>query len=428
MRWIKIKRTALFLIMSSLLSSLFMNCSGGKPFEAVTTGSNSSSSSGVLTVPTPQASATPVPGVTVTPTPVAVSNGVLIAQDFSQFSVTPNSVVRYGTITSYVQMTLGGDAWCTANFFGKDPAPSETKACYLMSGSLTSPTPTPTPKPTPVATPVSTPKPTPIPTPVATPVSTPKPTPIPTPVATPTPAPTTVSPPAQAAGYKLVFKDDFDSLSLNRSQQAPFDNSTWFQGFPWDLGSNPGTFDITASVLTINSKAGGGTQLNSISRDNKFGRAWTYGYFEARLKWNIIDGNFPAFWLFSSEHAVGGDYENGIQHWCEIDIFEGQGLDPHTFYGTIHDWVNFNNNQNGNNQYPVPGDMNEFHTYGVLWTSSLVTWYYDDKPVMSAPVPEICTRQKLEMIIGSQRGGWSNSPNTTGDMKTVVDWVHVFQK
>lgn len=357
-----IKYFTTLIFTSIILSTFFLNCGGFTSMGGNTQASLSSSGSAASTVP---------------------KQGTFIANDFSEFMVTANSVVQYGADSSFVTKTLSGDSWCTANFFGEDPSPGVTKACYLVSGSVVGPNPSPTP---------------------------------------------TVTPPAQAAGYKLVFKDDFDSLSLNKSQSAPYDDSTWFQGFPWDLDSNPGTFTIADSILTISSGKGDGTQLNSISRDNKFGHAWTYGYFEARLKWNVIEGNFPAFWLFSSEHAVGGDFENGVQHWCEIDIFEGQGHDPHTYYGTMHDWLNFNSAQNGNNQYTVPGDMNEYHTYGALWTPTQVTWYYDNTAVMSAPVPEICTRQKLELIIGAQRGGWSNAANTTAEVHTTVDWVHVFQK
>jgi len=117
--------------------------------------------------------------------------------------------------------------------------------------------------------------------------------------------------------------------------------------------------------------------------------------------------NWAAFWLFSAAHAQGKDTTSTGSEWCELDIFEGWGQS--IFLGTIHDWVyttssGLTNNQNTNNYQTLPGnpDLTQYHVYGVLWTPSAVTWYFDNAAVMSWPTYAICQSQQLFMILGAQ--------------------------
>src|SRR5207249_2536737 len=76
---------------------------------------------------------------------------------------------------------------------------------------------------------------------------------------------------------------------------------------------------------------------------------------------------------------------------AEIDAFEGQGSEPTSFYGTLHlnscGCYGVSDQQNGNNWSNVGVDLTAgFHTYGMLWTATTITWYLDGKALMSAPV------------------------------------------
>jgi hypothetical protein len=120
------------------------------------------------------------------------------------------------------------------------------------------------------------------------------------------------------------------------------------------------------------------------------------------MKWTGGNGAWPGFWLFSYRHATNDAYpsvnpvcaQNGepVSH-CysgELDAFEGQGSQPRGFYGTIHrnscGCYGVGDQQNGNNYDDTGIDLTaDFHTYGMLWTSSTVSWYLDGKLLHSAP-------------------------------------------
>ena len=142
------------------------------------------------------------------------------------------------------------------------------------------------------------------------------------------------------------------------------------------------------------------------------------------MSWNTIPANWAAFWLFSIAHAQGTDTTPTGEEWCELDIFEAFGNGNEV--GTVHDWVLSNgtitNTQNTNNYQPLNGiDMSQFHIYGVLWTPSTITWYFDNQAIMSWPTPAICQTQQLFMILGTQV-----HPPQTSNVFTNVDWVHVY--
>ena len=115
-----------------------------------------------------------------------------------------------------------------------------------------------------------------------------------------------------------------------------------------------------------------------------------------------------AIWLFSLAHMFGTDTTSTGNEWCELDIMEQTGPGApisvnSNFVGTVHNHVytssnyQYTNNQNTNSYQPISGfDETHWHIYGVLWTLSTITWYLDDKAVISWPTPPICqTHKKL---------------------------------
>ncbi|MGA3342396.1 MAG: glycoside hydrolase family 16 protein [Methylocella sp.] len=247
---------------------------------------------------------------------------------------------------------------------------------------------------------------------------------------------------AQAAGYtNLVFDDEFSTLSLSPNGSGIYN---WYSGL-WYEVPNPSS-DITPRPVPSTSRCRGSTSALSLTETmtdphatsvTTFNRGagpstlFQYGYFEARMQMvptNSLNPNqnWAAFWLFSAAHAQGKDTTLTGNEWCELDIFEGWGQS--IFVGTIHDWVyatssGLTNNQNTNNYQTLPGnpDLTQYHVYGVLWTPSAVTWYFDNAAVMSWPTYAICQSQQLFMILGAQV-----HPPQTETISTRVDWVHVF--
>ena len=148
------------------------------------------------------------------------------------------------------------------------------------------------------------------------------------------------------------------------------------------------------------------------------------------MKWDPVTGSWPAFWIIPVE-GMNGASETG-----ELDIFEGQGATPYTYYGSIHDWRNGSDvaNNNGSNTYQLSNtvDLSQYHTYGALWTPGHVVWYFDDQPILSASTPAIFDSQNYYLIIGSQEGANWSYGNMSGvsasSLPLNVDWVHVWQQ
>jgi beta-glucanase (GH16 family) len=118
----------------------------------------------------------------------------------------------------------------------------------------------------------------------------------------------------------------------------------------------------------------------------------------------------------------------------ELDAYEGQGSEPQSFYGTIHRNSSGDygvaDQQNSNNWQPAGVDLtSDFHTYGMLWTATQITWYLDGKPLMSAPVYD-STNQPMFLLLQMWIGGWTMDPDSTTPttLDTQVDYVQVWQK
>jgi len=244
------------------------------------------------------------------------------------------------------------------------------------------------------------------------------------------------APALEAQGYKLVFADDFDTLDLGSGDSKAH---TWYSGV-WFSPEEPEPTNISAnkSILSLTWSSAQGpadTSITTLSRDKRKFKAWRYGYFEARMRWEPVKGAWPAFWLIPVQDATGQDIYNGTKRSGEIDVFEGQGEQPHTFFGTIHEWTNSHTDQASRNnafQLPSDTDMSQFHTYGALWTPGNITWYYDNRPLHSEPTPPIFDQQDFFMVLTMQEGrNWKNgdlSGVTAPRMTLNVDWVKVWQK
>jgi hypothetical protein len=241
-------------------------------------------------------------------------------------------------------------------------------------------------------------------------------------------------PPPQVPSYSLVFYDDFTNLDLSPDGSGQY---SWYKGLWWEAVPSSFSASVASSVLDLTWSSGQSppeTTLSSCSADGLHCRAFRYGYFEARMKWDVSTGAWPAFWMIPVQ-ATWDATEAG-----ELDIFEGQGdaANAHTFFGTIHDWVTTNGtavdvaNSNAHNYYVVPGvDFSQWHTYGVLWIPGRVTWYLDDKPILSVPTYPIFDLQDYYLLLSAQEGANWTAGNTSGvtasSLNLYIDWVKVWQ-
>ena len=236
-------------------------------------------------------------------------------------------------------------------------------------------------------------------------------------------------------GYTETFRDDFAQLN----------QTVWTDHAFWDGEPAAGTVHITGGVLNVESRRTGGYPFTSVTSGPEWHQGtvkkdWLYGYFEARMRFTGGKGSWPAFWLASSAWSRNPWSGSGPQ--CplldnnyELDIFEGQGDEPQTFYGTQHNntggWCGIPDTRNsgiGN----VANLYGNFHRIGVLWTAAGVSWWIDDtqvgvtRPLLSGG------DQRLYLILGMEVCGWDASNQcdaSTADIRrSEFDWVRVWQK
>ncbi|HTA43053.1 MAG TPA: glycoside hydrolase family 16 protein [Bryobacteraceae bacterium] len=244
-----------------------------------------------------------------------------------------------------------------------------------------------------------------------------------------------IAPPTQASGYHLVFNEDFRNLDLSPDGNG---EHTWYEGVWFNQKHAPmSNISPTSSGLTLVWRRGQeafDTSITTLAKNLRHSRSWRYGYFEARMKWDTVRGAWPALWLIPVPTPDGKATWKDTGESGEIDIFEGQGDQPHTFFGTVHDWINLHDHPSGNNAFPLPSGTNfdQFHSYGLLWTPGKVTWYFDNQPLHSEATPAIFDHQDYFVVASMQEGEDWKANNLAGvsatQMTMTVDWIHIWQK
>ena len=278
--------------------------------------------------------------------------------------------------------------------------------------------------------------------------SPPPPDPDPTPCAPP-PAPG----PIAGQGYELRFSDCFGTLS----------RSIWCSNQWWEPNPPLGTQYVEDGILHLVRRRADGYQNVTVSTEpcgQANPQSFQYGYMEARMRYNTVRGNGPAFWLLSTRHATNPDFDNPEPYdpnpfcqdhglpvaecWAsELDVFEGFGRinvgapsDPvdDFFSGTLH--------RNSAEYYGQPNesrfvqhrtglDLSEWHVYAARWTDSTVSYYIDGELQGSVNTFD-STRQPMHLLLYNWNTDWEdeNMPNasTPDRLNVSVDWVRVWQQ
>jgi beta-glucanase (GH16 family) len=251
---------------------------------------------------------------------------------------------------------------------------------------------------------------------------------------------------AAAAGFgKLVFCDDFDSLSTIDVNTTGAPGYNWYTRLPRGEGRTPQSdYSISNSVLAITAPDSYNFAITTKDVQSGNGNSWTFGYFEARLCFdpNAVPtaSGWPAWWGNSAHHLrYDTRYKKG--QYIELDFFEAPPKARTEFAGTLHQ---FKNNgaihyQNSNNIPPVSVNWAKWHTVGVLWVPGRVDWYLDGKRLIEQQYSANAQPRPLArtMVKGPQPAGLFSSLDTEmlGEQMILgsaqgwplnVDWVRVW--
>ena len=247
---------------------------------------------------------------------------------------------------------------------------------------------------------------------------------------TPTPVPA-ASVPAAIAGlnYKITFDEEFTSRSI--SSGGTFDGSRWYNnteqccmkdesgGLPAvmypsvvnGLSVDPYSL-IEGGGLTITlSKQNGAWYSGVMTTVDNGGQGFSqqYGYFEVTAQLSGDAGTWPSFWLLNTAQKKGDNSNGG-----EIDVFEQYGTWSDGFCTTFHDW------SGGTTPYyncgiKVPNTLDGYHKYGMMWTESTTTIYFDDVQVAQTTTPAVMKQPYYMLLDMGLGGGWptDKTPSTS---------------
>jgi hypothetical protein len=267
----------------------------------------------------------------------------------------------------------------------------------------------------------------------------------------PEPGPTPCEPsaepePVAGQGYVLRFSDCFGTLS----------RTVWCSNQWWEPNPPLGTQYVSDGVLHLVRRRSDGYPNVTVSSEpcgQANPKSFRQGYFEARMRYDTVRGNGPAFWLLTTRGATNTSWPE-INPVCaqqglpraeclssELDVFEGFGniqyggtRQDDFFSGALH--------RNTSGWYGEPDsvrgvsrgtglEMEQYHTYAAWWTSSQVCWYIDGQRQGCINTFD-STNQPMHLLFYNWNTEWEdeNMPNadTPTQLDVSVDWVRVWQQ
>jgi Glycosyl hydrolases family 16 len=248
---------------------------------------------------------------------------------------------------------------------------------------------------------------------------------------------------AQAADFaKLVFNSDF-STGLSLSNSGP-----WYNPGIWFQSAATGNLTPTDSGGVLNlswspGDAAAGVTVGTMAPTGLSNTSWQYGYIEVSMAFPPVTGAWPAIWMESDTATTSYVPTESNHSYSQVYIFAWQSQIPNTFNGGFHTLVAAagahvsdvqNNDGHNTASFPSGTNLGNFNTYGVLWTSSQISWYFNNKLLFTATSStypkafDVLNAGPMYLMLSNQAGAnWqvgNSYPTSTADMK--VQWIHVW--
>jgi len=208
------------------------------------------------------------------------------------------------------------------------------------------------------------------------------------------------------------------TLAPNNEQEIYVDPSFAGSGTT-ALGLNP--FSINNGVLTITASKTptadlavlDGYQYTSGLLTTEKSFAQLYGYFEIRAELPTGQGVWPAFWLLPASGA-----------WPpELDALESIG--GNQIYQTSH-----TDETGAPTATAFTTDLSSvaaWHTYGVLWTASTLSFYVDGVEVASTPTPSDMNTPMYMLVNLAIGGTWpGDAPASFTSAQMEIDYIRAY--
>ncbi len=229
-----------------------------------------------------------------------------------------------------------------------------------------------------------------------------------------------------ASGYgQPVFDDEFNGSSVNTSNWIPGRRLGSGTCTSSCAGYNPSSesevFDsskVTESggSLALTATKSSGSSWTSGAAEMQHGKNFVYGYFEARIKVPDPSDAWTAYWLTSASGWPP-----------ELDIFEFNFCNSEPTFNNHGTSSGSNVNASGwpcSEAYGGSGtDFTQWHTYGLLWTSSSIKVFFDGKQQSLSTTGNGIPSTPMYPIFDYAIASGSNPPNNS---QMDIDYMRIW--
>lgn len=222
-----------------------------------------------------------------------------------------------------------------------------------------------------------------------------------------------------AAGYRLVWADEFDGGSLDREQ---WNIRTGERFASMNSAKNVDVKDGRLRIHLRKEKAG---KLDYTSGGVISKREFKYGCYEARFKCPVGAGWHTSFWLMKNSGGQDGNRQ-------EIDICEADSKEQTSYGANLH--IHFPKRKGlAGRRITTPDLSADFHTWTTEFTPQEIRHYFDGKLV---GVKHASGFKHDRMSIWLTTVGWANLPwapqlkidDTKLPSVAEFDYVRFFEK
>lgn len=237
----------------------------------------------------------------------------------------------------------------------------------------------------------------------------------------------------------LVWHDEFDGQTLDTSKwRYATHNSGGSEQQAYTVGRTENV-RLENSNLILEARKDGyvdGWTWSSGRIDTSGLAGFKYGRLEAKLKYDVVSGAFPAFWTigtcayYPTGTDVHGVHKSKGTQWAqngEIDMFEGRGTNSEIAQGG---W--YNQDDGKGNQTIIFGrkniDASQYHVYAVEWTETTMISYIDGVETGRTDISNIESwHRPMYIILNTAVGSTGGYPaDDCTSIKMEVDWVRVY--
>lgn len=237
----------------------------------------------------------------------------------------------------------------------------------------------------------------------------------------------------------LVWHDEFDDNALDTTKwRYATHNSGGSEQQAYTVGRTENV-RLENSNLILEAKKDSyvsGWTWSSGRIDTSGLAGFKYGRLEAKLKYDVVSGAFPAFWTigtcayYPTGTDVHGVHKSKGTQWAqngEIDMFEGRGTNSEIAQGG---W--YNQDDGKGNQTIIFGrkniDASQYHVYAVEWTETTMISYIDGVETGRTDISNIESwHRPMYIILNTAVGSTGGYPaDDCTSIKMEVDWVRVY--